>query len=43
MSNDNNNSKNKPEKTVYIKLGRETPTPSNTLKPKLVIKPKDKK
>lgn len=42
MSNEKKNS-NKAEKPITVKFGRQVPTPSNSLKPKIVVKPNDKK
>jgi hypothetical protein len=43
MNDEKNKSKNSTEKTIYVKLGREVPTPSNSLKSKTPSPPKDKK
>ena len=43
MSNEKKNSNNKAEKPITVKFGRQVPTPSNSLKPKIVVKPNDKK
>jgi hypothetical protein len=43
MSNEKKNSNSKTEKPITVKFGRQVPTPSNSLKPKIVVKPNDKK